>query len=70
MKSNADDREKEDKKKRVKIRMISGDHIETARRVALDAGLLSEGHHPDAVLTAAEFRNKIGSHKIVVDKET
>ena len=50
--------------------MVSGDHVETARRVALDAGLLSEGHHADAVLTAAQFREKIGSHKIVVDKET
>jgi magnesium-transporting ATPase (P-type) len=50
--------------------MVSGDHLETAKRVALDAGLLSEGHHPDAVLTAAQFREKIGPHKIVVDKET
>ena len=50
--------------------MVSGDHVETARRVALDAGLLSEGHHADAVLTAAQFREKIGSHKVVDDKET
>ena len=69
-KARLEDSEKEEKKKRVKIRMISGDHVETARRVALDAGLLTEDAPRDAVLTAAEFREKIGSHKIVVDKET
>lgn len=36
--------------------MISGDHQETAKRVAIEAGILEESHHPDAVLTAAEFR--------------
>jgi magnesium-transporting ATPase (P-type) len=49
--------------------MISGDHVETARRVAIDAGLLNEDHHEDAVLTAAEFREKIGPYKLVDDKE-
>jgi magnesium-transporting ATPase (P-type) len=38
----------------VNIRMMTGDHIETARRVAVDSGLITEeeSSQPEIVMTA------------------
>ena len=49
--------------------MVSGDHLETARRVAVDSGLLDPQHTDAEIMTAAQFRELIGGHKIIQDRE-
>jgi P-type E1-E2 ATPase len=48
----------------MKLRMISGDHIETARVTALKAGILEEADDQDrqeyAVMHADVFEQKVG----------
>lgn len=46
----------------VKVRMISGDHVETAKRTALKAGIVSEQdlESPNAVMDAETFRDLVG----------
>jgi len=43
--------------------MVSGDHIETAKNVAIKAGILKQDelHSRYAVMDAAEFRSLVGS---------
>jgi len=42
--------------------MITGDHIETAKRVALDCGILEQKEldQPMTVITGKEFRKMMG----------
>lgn len=58
-------------KDKVNVRMISGDHIETAKRVAYQAGIIDDGDFelnpdghmvlkPNIVMEAEEFRNMVG----------
>jgi len=46
----------------INIRMVSGDHIDTAKVMALKTGILSpeQADHPNAVMTGEQFRNKVG----------
>ena len=46
----------------VNVRMITGDHFETARYVAHKAGIISgvEKDGKDVVMTGEQFRQKIG----------
>jgi P-type Ca2+ transporter type 2C len=51
----------------VNVRMMTGDHIETARYVALKTGIISpeEANEDGVVITGEEFRARIGEyHKI------
>jgi len=51
------------KEGKLTVRMVSGDHIETAKQIAIQAGILlpDEARKNYAVMDAEEFRNKIGS---------
>jgi magnesium-transporting ATPase (P-type) len=42
--------------------MISGDHVETAKRTALKAGIVSEAdlENPNTVMEAEAFRDLVG----------
>jgi magnesium-transporting ATPase (P-type) len=44
----------------VNVRLISGDHIETARAVAYKAGILTDQDGEDAVMAASDFRQLCG----------
>lgn len=46
----------------VNVRMISGDHIETAKRVAYKSGILTEEdlQKQNCVMDAEDFRNMVG----------
>lgn len=48
----------------VNLRMMTGDHIETARKVAIECGLLTleESYQDGVVLSAEEFRERIGEY--------
>jgi magnesium-transporting ATPase (P-type) len=52
--------------------MISGDHIETAKSVAIAAGILDpdEAESGDAIMTGAEFRRAIGGAASVWNEQT
>uniref|UniRef100_A0A7S3CL09 Cation-transporting P-type ATPase C-terminal domain-containing protein n=1 Tax=Strombidium rassoulzadegani TaxID=1082188 RepID=A0A7S3CL09_9SPIT len=54
------------------IRMVSGDHIETARKVALQAGIIkaAEAADPNSVMLASEFREAVGGIQSRRDEET
>jgi magnesium-transporting ATPase (P-type) len=54
------------------IRLVSGDHIETARQVAIKAGILKpeESGKPNAVMLASEFRQRVGESESYIDNET
>lgn len=45
------------------VRLVSGDHIETAKMVAIKAGILrpEESGKPNAVMLASEFRSRVGA---------
>jgi len=61
----------EDKQpKAVTVRIISGDHLETAKRVAVDAGIVKQEEiNIDGVaLSGEEFRRRIGNFEIVHDQ--
>jgi len=49
----------------VNVRMITGDHFETARYVAYKAGIISkvEKDGKDVVMTGSQFRQKIGYYE-------
>ena len=46
----------------VNVRMISGDHYETAKKVAKKAGILSESdlQNKNCVMDAEQFRDEVG----------
>jgi magnesium-transporting ATPase (P-type) len=46
----------------MQVRLVSGDHIETAKAVALKAGILKPEEHnvPYAVMTSSQFREFVG----------
>jgi Ca2+-transporting ATPase len=50
----------------INVRMISGDHIETARQVAIDAGILTEADqsNKDSVMDASAFREIVGQNLV------
>jgi len=56
----------------VNIRMITGDHIETARAVAIETGILSfeESQEEGVVITGEQFRDAIGVVSKIYDPET
>lgn len=55
----------------INVRMISGDHIETAKAVAVKAGIISstEADQPSVCMTAEEFRKQIGEIRKEIDDE-
>jgi len=56
-------------KSQVQIRMISGDHIDTVKSVAVDCKLIKrdEADMEGVVMTGEEFRKKIGSYSKTYD---
>ena len=56
--------------KAVTVRIISGDHIETAKRVAVEVGIVrqEEVNIDGVALTGEEFRRRIGNFEIVYDQ--
>ena len=55
--------------KAVTVRIISGDHLETAKKMAVDAGIISpmDINTEGIALTGEEFRRRIGNFQIVLD---
>lgn len=55
----------------VNVRMVSGDHLETCRKVAFDAGIVDrdEKDDGDKVMTGLEFRKKLGDYYIDRDED-
>jgi magnesium-transporting ATPase (P-type) len=55
---------------RLGVRLVSGDHIETAKMVAIKAGILKpeETGKPFAVMLASEFRSHVGGIKQVYNQ--
>jgi len=53
----------------VNIRMMTGDHLQTARAIAIQCGIINdeEANEEDVVMTGAEFREKIGAYNKVMD---
>ena len=49
-------------KKNVNVRMISGDHYETAKKVAYKAGILDDAdlQNQNCVMDAEKFREEVG----------
>lgn len=49
--------------------MMTGDHLQTARSVAIQCGIINdeEANEEDVVMTGKEFREKIGSYNKVMD---
>jgi len=50
------------KKGKITVRMITGDNFDTAKKVALDCGILADGEQNDSksAMEAKNFREKIG----------
>lgn len=59
----------EEAENQVNVRMVTGDHIETAKRVAIKAGIVteSEANTPGVCMTGEEFIDKIGEYKASYD---
>ena len=55
--------------KAVTVRIISGDHLETAKKLAVEAGIVSSQdiNTEGIALTGEEFRRRIGNFQIVLD---
>jgi len=53
----------------VNVRMITGDHLETAKRVALKCGILrpDELEHEGVAMTGEEFRQQVGGYSKIWD---
>ena len=51
----------------VVIKMITGDHIETAKSIAVAAGIVSENNIEDegVAMTGEDFRAAIGNYKVL-----
>ena len=58
-------------KDQVSIRMMTGDHIETARETAVQAGIISpdEAHEDGVVISSETFRKNIGKYNRIWDPE-
>jgi magnesium-transporting ATPase (P-type) len=59
--------ERGEQRDQVNVRMLSGDHVETCRAVAVQSGVITEeeSNEPGVVITGDEFREEIGGyHKI------
>ena len=57
----------------VNVRLVSGDHIETCKAIALRSGILrnlNELKMESTAMTGAEFREAIGPYQKYVDRET
>jgi Ca2+-transporting ATPase len=57
----------------VNVRMISGDHIETAKRVAYKAGIITDDDlkNPNCVMDAEDFRLQVGQiEQTMIESET
>ena len=52
--------------------MITGDHIDTARKIACDCGIINheEMQDEDVVMHSDEFRRRIGHYERRIDQET
>lgn len=59
-------------KNQVNIRMITGDHLETAIKVAVDVGIITEAESKvqGFYMTGDEFRDNIGEYSKIWDEET
>jgi Ca2+ transporting ATPase len=55
----------------ITVRMVSGDHIETAKAFAIKAGIISEAEANDryCCMTGEEFRNAVGQLRKELDNE-
>jgi magnesium-transporting ATPase (P-type) len=51
----------------INVRMVSGDHIETAKAVAVQAGIMDDPNN-FVCLTGEEFRQQVGSLKKTIDE--
>lgn len=49
--------------------MVSGDHLETAKKIAVDAGIITkeEAEMDNVCMTGEDFRSKIGGYSIQED---
>lgn len=55
-----------DQKGQVTVRMLTGDHIDTARFVAERCGIVNSSESKkDRIMTGEQFRNAIGDYNIV-----
>lgn len=55
------------------VKMVSGDHVETCRKIAFDAGIINEEEYRnsgDVVMTGEQFRERIGPFQIYTDEVT
>jgi Ca2+-transporting ATPase len=62
-----DTTEERDLSSEVNIRMLSGDHIDTCRNIAIQAGIISasEAFDEGVVITAEQFREQIGQIQMI-----
>lgn len=69
---NYDEKEKKKIKNQVNVRMVTGDHIQTAKTVAIKVGIIKpeERDNQDIALTGEEFRRRIGPYKKFWEPET
>jgi len=52
----------------INVRMVSGDHLETAKAVAVTAGIMDDPKN-FSCLTGEEFRHQVGSLKKTIDEQ-
>ena len=52
--------------------MVSGDHVETCKKVAIDAGIITkdDGNNPNVVMSGEEFQKAIGEYYVEKNEET
>lgn len=55
----------------INVRMVTGDNIETARAISLDAGILKQSDLKEkyACMEGAEFREAVGGMETITDKD-
>lgn len=56
----------------VKVRMVSGDHLDTCRYIAIQAGIIDEkeSEKDDVVMDGERFRKEIGQYYVEKDEVT
>ena len=64
------DQSAQDKKETVVVKMVSGDHLETAKAIAIEAGIIDEKEAllDDIAMTGDQFREKLGQYDIYTDE--